>query len=149
MAYQLNDNPFLFAPKILDARYGPWLTTTEAKERIAKEFRQKGLTIGVIESLKVVEYWWEEGVEDEDLVLKAQEIPKHKVFEFNTDTDWSVTAGGYFIDFVHDFNSKVFVEVRDTQKKISVVVETVDINTERIYVPYDYRFAGYIIITKN
>lgn len=80
--------------------------------------------------------------------LEVEEIV-NTVFEFNKDTDWSVTAGGYFINFIHNLNNKVSVEVRDTQKKVSVVVETVDINTERIYVPYDFRFEGYIIITKH
>ena len=49
MGIQLNDNINLFAPKSLDARYGPWTSTTEANSGIISANRYIGLTISTTE----------------------------------------------------------------------------------------------------
>jgi hypothetical protein len=78
MPYPLNDSPYLMAPKVLDARYGPWVSVEQAFEKVPKYVRSPGLTVGVLEDLKVIEYWWEEGIEDDDLKLKN-----------HTQSDWT------------------------------------------------------------
>jgi hypothetical protein len=72
-----------------------------------------------------------------------------KVFTFNNTDSWTTTGAGHYIDFHHDLNSKVVTEVRDTShKKVFVDSFRVDDNTEKLYVPPGYRFAGVIRITK-
>lgn len=60
----------------LDIRYGPWLSEAAAKAGIIEGLREKGLTVGIYvpndnTSSPVVEYWWKDGVTDNDLVLKT------------------------------------------------------------------------------
>ncbi len=52
----------------LHASYGPFNSLEEALNEPSTRF--KGLTVGVIEDGSVVEYWWKDGLTDEDLVLK-------------------------------------------------------------------------------
>ena len=47
--------------------YGPWESKNEALNNIPQSARTKGLTVGIIEDLEIVEYWFKNGV---DLVLK-------------------------------------------------------------------------------
>lgn len=66
----------------IDFLYGPYKNIQDACKRINKNIREKGLTIG-IESNKnnpIIEYWWRDGIEDEQLVRKVPEI-KIKVNE--------------------------------------------------------------------
>ena len=51
MAINLNDNINLKAPKILDWRYGPWVSVLEANTSISLEQRQRGLTVGILSVL--------------------------------------------------------------------------------------------------
>jgi hypothetical protein len=75
MSILLNDNLKLAANKPLDSRYGPYLTTSLATEAIKDYQRYKGLTVGIyeggVEGGKIVEYWFKEGVNNEQLVLKT------------------------------------------------------------------------------
>ena len=48
--------------------YGPWGSVAEALDNIPQLARTKGLTVGIIEDSKIVEYWFKDGVE---LVLKS------------------------------------------------------------------------------
>ena len=56
----------------VDAKYGPWNSIAEAKTGVIQALREKGLTVGVIESESIVEYWWKSGITDNDLVLKTE-----------------------------------------------------------------------------
>lgn len=84
MAIQINDNLNPLAPKILDNRYGPYTSTTEANSVINLSFRVVGLTVGILSgdtvfsggryissTEGVVEYWYYTGITDSDLVLKS------------------------------------------------------------------------------
>ena len=71
MAYDLHDNPLLHAPKILDARYGPWVSVGQALDYVKGYMRALGLTVGVHEGGGISEYWWKEGIEDHHLVYKG------------------------------------------------------------------------------
>lgn len=63
----------------LDIYYGPYAATTSPAKTavqvacltVIPEIREKGLTVGIVEGLKIVEYWWESGVTDADLVKKT------------------------------------------------------------------------------
>lgn len=84
MAIIINDNLSPLAPKILDNRYGPYSSTTQANQAIDVAFRVVGLTVGVLSgsttfsggrytssSSGVIEYWYYTGITDSDLVLKS------------------------------------------------------------------------------
>lgn len=60
----------------VDARYGPWLSLTDALTSFNAGLRFRGLTVGIYEpnfntNGSVVEYWFKDGVTDGNLVLKT------------------------------------------------------------------------------
>ncbi len=67
----INDNYYPYAPKHLDARYGPYQSVEQALEMVEEIYRVKGLIVGIIQGEAVIEYWFKDGVEDEDLVVKS------------------------------------------------------------------------------
>jgi hypothetical protein len=69
MAINLNDNIATLAPKPSDNRYGPWVDVPTALIMVSNGVRYVGLTVGI--GIPVVEYWWESGIADEDLVIKS------------------------------------------------------------------------------
>lgn len=89
MAIFVNDNYSPLAPKILDNRYGPYTSTTEANLAINIAYRVVGLTVGVLSgttsynggryvesSQGISEYWYLTGITDSDLVLKNAYVPQ-------------------------------------------------------------------------
>ena len=74
-AHALNDNLLLLAGKILDARYGPWLTTAQAIEYLPWWMRKEGLTVGIrstgLATDTNIENWWKDGILDEHMVPKT------------------------------------------------------------------------------
>ena len=78
MPVSLQDNFAVGSPQHIDSRYGPWVSTNAAKGLVVgilgipQAFRFKGLTIGVLDaSNNVVEWWWKDGVTDNDLIIKT------------------------------------------------------------------------------
>ena len=58
------------AAKPIDAKFGPYATTTAALADIPAALRYKGLTVGIETSGQVAEYWFRGGTADADFVLK-------------------------------------------------------------------------------
>ena len=56
--------------KPIDAKFGPYATTAAALADIGATLRYKGLTVGIEENGKVVEYWFGNGILNADLVIK-------------------------------------------------------------------------------
>lgn len=54
----------------IDYLYGPYQSLSEAFEAVPKSRRSKGRTVGIIQDNKVVEYWWNGGIEDSDIKEK-------------------------------------------------------------------------------
>lgn len=69
MSILLNDNLAIQAPKPIDAKYGPYASVAAANAAIVSTNRYAGLTVGVGTST-IVEYWYNGGVADGDLVLR-------------------------------------------------------------------------------
>jgi len=71
MAINLNDNIKVLAGKPTDARYlnnlAPYVSETEVNTTISSVERYTGLTVNI----NGVEYWYKEGIEDTDLVIKT------------------------------------------------------------------------------
>jgi hypothetical protein len=55
----------------VDAKYGPYADVATAKSEIGSTLRYKGLTVGILVSGSVVEYWWKDGITDSDLISKG------------------------------------------------------------------------------
>lgn len=55
----------------LDTYYGLYDSIEEALKIIPRRMRSEGRTVGILESGSVVEYWFESGIEDSDLVVKG------------------------------------------------------------------------------
>jgi len=70
MAILLNDNLNVAAAKPVDHRYGPYADTAAALAAIPSYQRYEGLSVGVIESGNVVEYWFASGITNGDLEVK-------------------------------------------------------------------------------
>lgn len=75
MAIILSDNINYKAPKLSDARISyngerPYVDIQEALDTVDKPNRSPGLSAFITENGQTVEYWYKDGVEDIDLVLK-------------------------------------------------------------------------------
>ena len=55
----------------VDAKYGPYADVATANSEIGSTLRYKGLTVGILVSGSVVEYWYKDGITDSDLVEKS------------------------------------------------------------------------------
>ncbi|MFZ9964802.1 MAG: hypothetical protein ACO3GO_06295, partial [Terrimicrobiaceae bacterium] len=58
------------AAKPIDAKFGPYASTTAALADIGPALRYKGLTIGIESGSAVVEYWFRDGITDADFIEK-------------------------------------------------------------------------------
>ena len=63
------DSEYKLLPNV-DAKYGPWASTAAAIAGIPANARAVGLTIGVMSGTKIIEYWFEAGTADSNLVQK-------------------------------------------------------------------------------
>jgi hypothetical protein len=86
----------------LDARYGPWPTYNDALTAFSPLVRENGLTVAVSgDDGSIVEYWYRDGVADNNLVLKSNaqisvtdlnitttftDLDSNKIFHFDTTT---------------------------------------------------------------
>lgn len=56
----------------VDAKYGPYNSVAEALKEITPELRSVGLTVSVKQNNIINEYWFNGGIENENLVVKQQ-----------------------------------------------------------------------------
>ncbi len=108
----------------VDVRYGLYNNKEEAISSIPKKLRSEGLCVGVLESGKVVEYWWRAGVEDNDLV--PRDLIDEAYLQSVEDFKESVTSNLNSIDKTLVKNGNAFEQFKtDTTKKITAVNELV------------------------
>ena len=65
------DREYNLLPNI-DAKYGPYSSTTEALMALAPDSRAIGLTVGIKTSTGIVEYWFKNGIGDHYLTVKGE-----------------------------------------------------------------------------
>lgn len=65
------DSEYNLLPNI-DAKYGPYSSTTEALTALAPDARAIGLTVGIKTSTGIVEYWFKNGIGDHYLTVKGE-----------------------------------------------------------------------------
>jgi hypothetical protein len=62
---------FIDGNELVDAKYGPYLSTTQCLNLLLIRDRKIGQTVGVYDGTGIVEYWFKDGIENADLVLKS------------------------------------------------------------------------------
>lgn len=55
----------------IDAKYGPYDTTEDALADIPISLRKEGLTVGILRNKDIIEYWFDGGIENINLVQKT------------------------------------------------------------------------------
>ncbi len=65
------DSKYNLLPNV-DAKYGPYSSTTEALMALAPDARAIGLTVGIKTSTGIVEYWFKNGIGDHYLTVKGE-----------------------------------------------------------------------------
>lgn len=67
------------AAKPVEAKYGPYASTTAALADIGPTLRYKGLTVGIETAGQVTEYWFRDGVTNSDLVEKITPLEAENI----------------------------------------------------------------------
>ena len=62
---------YVVGNELADAKYGPYLTTTQVLNLLPIGDRKIGQTVGVYDGTGIVEYWFKDGIQDIDLIAKS------------------------------------------------------------------------------
>ena len=74
---QLSSGVVVGQPIPLDAKFGPYNSTTEALDPVtgvALGLRHRGLTVGVFEGGVLKDYWFKDGTANGDFVAKSSDV---------------------------------------------------------------------------
>lgn len=135
---EFNDNIRVLAPKPVDERYGPHLSLQAALSFIPPFQRFSGLTVGIREfgnpNDPIVDYWWKDGLLDNQLIVKEPTINKlHHIHVQTIPADiWNV---------VHGLNKRPLVRT-ELLNGDEIIAEIKDIDNNRLQVLFDIPFAG-------
>ena len=139
------DSEYNLFPNI-DAKYGPYSSTTEALMALAPNTRAIGLTVGIKTSTGIVEYWFKNGIGDHYLIVKG-EVPnlsnyytKKQVDDKFTSTNNKVTKNANDIQEVKETiadmemgNSSPYT--KGQMRKIRVKITGVPSGTYAVAIP--------------
>lgn len=139
------DSEYNLLPNI-DAKYGPYSSTTEALMALAPDARAIGLTVGIKTSTGIVEYWFKNGIGDHYLTVKG-EVPdlsnyytKKQVDDKFTSTNNKVTKNANDIQEVKETiadmemgNSSPYT--KGQMRKIRVKITGVPSGTYAVAIP--------------
>lgn len=139
------DSNYNLLPNI-DAKYGPYSSTTEALMALAQEVRAIGLTVGIKTSIGITEYWFKNGISDNNLVVKGEApnlsnyYTKKQVDDKFTSTNNKVTKNANDIQEVKETiadietgNSSPYT--RGQMRKIRVKITGVPSGTYAVAIP--------------
>lgn len=68
---QVSGSILVGTQKPTDARYGPYASTSAALSDLTPVYRYKGLTVGIETGGVITEYWFNDGIQDTDFVVKS------------------------------------------------------------------------------
>nr|DAG02563.1 MAG TPA: putative polysaccharide deacetylase [CrAss-like virus sp. ctUXy6] len=139
------DSEYNLLPNI-DAKYGPYSSTTEALMALAPNARAIGLTVGIKTSTGITEYWFKNGIGDHYLTVKG-EVPdlsnyytKKQVDDKFTSTNNKVTKNANDIQEVKETiadmemgNSSPYT--KGQMRKIRVKITGVPSGTYAVAIP--------------
>lgn len=139
------DSKYNLLPNI-DAKYGPYSSTTEALMALAPDARAIGLTVGIKTSTGIVEYWFKNGIGDHYLTVKGEApdlsnyYTKKQVDDKFTSTNNKVTKNANDIQEVKETiadmemgNSSLYT--KGQMRKIRVKITGVPSGTYAVAVP--------------
>lgn len=139
------DSEYNLLPNI-DAKYGPYSSTTEALMALAQKVRAVGLTVGIKTSIGITEYWFKNGISDNNLVVKG-EVPnlsnyytKKQVDDKFTSTNNKVTKNTNDIQDLKETISDIETDnsspyTRGQMRKIRVKITGVPSGTYAVAIP--------------
>lgn len=139
------DSKYNLLPNI-DAKYGPYSSTTEALMALAQEVRAIGLTVGIKTSTGITEYWFKNGISDNNLVVKG-EVPnlsnyytKKQVDDKFTSTNNKVTKNTNDIQDLKETIADIEIDnsspyTRGQMRKIHVKITGVPSGTYAVAIP--------------
>ena len=139
------DSEYNLLPNI-DAKYGPYSSTTEALMALVPDARAVGLTVGIKTSTGITEYWFKNGISDNNLVVKGEApdlsnyYTKKQVDDKFTSTNNKVTKNANDIQEIKETiadmetgNSSPYT--RGQMRKIRVKITGVPSGTYAVAVP--------------
>lgn len=139
------DSEYNILPNI-DAKYGPYSSTTEALMALAQKVRAIGLTVGIKTSTGITEYWFKNGISDNNLVVKG-EVPdlsnyytKKQVDDKFTSTNNKVTKNTNDIQDLKETIADIETDnsspyTRGQMRKIRVKITGVPSGTYAVAIP--------------
>lgn len=139
------DSEYNLLPNI-DAKYGPYSSTTEALMALAPNTRAIGLTVGIKTSIGITEYWFKNGISDNNLVVKG-EVPdlsnyytKKQVDDKFTSTNNKVTKNANDIQEIKETIADMETDnsspyTRGQMRKLRVKITGVPSGTYAVAVP--------------
>lgn len=71
---QVSGSILVGTQKPTDARYGPYASISAALTDLTSVYRYKGLTVGIETGGVITEYWFNDGIQDTDFVVKTAPI---------------------------------------------------------------------------
>ena len=129
-----------------DAKYGPYSSTTEALMALAPNARAIGLTVGIKTSIGITEYWFKNGISDNNLVVKGEApdlsnyYTKKQVDDKFTSTNNKVTKNANDIQEIKETIADMETDnsspyTRGQMRKLRVKITGVPSGTYAVAVP--------------
>lgn len=139
------DSNYNLLPNI-DAKYGPYSSTTEALMALAPDARAVGLTVGIKTSTGITEYWFKNGISDNNLVVKGEApnlsnyYTKKQVDDKFTSTNNKVTKNANDIQEIKETIADMETDnsspyTRGQMRKLRVKITGVPSGTYAVTVP--------------
>lgn len=139
------DSNYNLLPNI-DAKYGPYSSTTEALMALAPDARAVGLTVGIKTSIGITEYWFKNGISDNNLVVKGEApdlsnyYTKKQVDDKFTSTNNKVTKNANDIQEIKEIIADMETDnsspyTRGQMRKLRVKITGVPSGTYAVAVP--------------
>lgn len=131
----------------IDYLYGPYNSPAQAKVKIPESQRGIGLTVGVIVDGKVIEYWWQKGTTDSDLVLKNL---GQTIWEFSYEISSQEGISFYYDTHGHKF-SELQAMINSGNPFMIKMIDNVDgFGYERLqYVGVEMTSSQYLFAEKS
>jgi len=131
----------------VDSRYGPWTSIAVALTSVSPSVRERGLTVGILESGNVLEYYWKNGTNDNQLVLKNPDLTLFQTVSSNTQSVYAlVNSNSSFWSpdvTVNPFVvSDSFNPTLSTKGEISIRANSNQISSNVINLNYFYRLTS-------
>lgn len=139
------DSNYNLLPNI-DAKYGPYSSTTEALMALVPDTRAIGLTVGIKTSTGIIEYWFKNGISDNNLVVKGEApdlsnyYTKKQVDDKFTSTNNKVTKNANDIQEIKETIADMETDnsspyTRGQMRKLRVKITGVPSGTYAVAVP--------------